>query len=405
MGLQRMSTDLQKRESAELRYGYTDEQVSVIKATIAPGASNDELALFLTVAQKTGLDPFSRQIYLSERRSYDKDTNQWTIKKTPETTIDGFRVIAERSGQYAGQVGPFWCGDDGVWHDVWLDRTKMPTAAKVGILRHDFKEPVWGIALFEEYVQFKKDGTPNSMWTKMGANQIAKCAEALGLRKAFPRDLSGMYSREEMAQADERTAKIAPMEVAQRQIEANNQKRVAEGKPPITEANPVVPDSEKWEPLIPPPDYEQRHAALIMEANEVLEAPPAPKPERKRGAISFAALKKWGEAKKQILAATGTMDLYYKALRAGGYGHADEIRTAEEAKIIWKALQDVIKEFTAAKNDETLQSEVERHWTRLGDKKFLAILGANGFVDIKEFIDNANGAQTDAFLRELREAE
>jgi len=193
----------------DTRYGFTEEQISVIKATIAPGATNDELALFLMVCQKTGLDPFSRQIYLSER---------WTngaSKKTPETTIDGFRVIAERSGKYAGQLGPFWCGEDGEWKDVWLSKD-LPSAAKVGILRSDFREPVWGIALFMEYAQYKKarDGKPaelNSMWQKMGANQLAKCAESLGLRKAFPRAIprcSSTCSREDpfSSWADRNTA-------------------------------------------------------------------------------------------------------------------------------------------------------------------------------------------------------
>jgi phage recombination protein Bet len=186
---------------APVRFGFSQEEVEVIKATITPGATDAELSLFLRVCQKTGLDPFSRQIYLSSRRSKDK-SGQWTDKKTPETTIDGFRVIAERSTHYAGQLGPFWCGDDGEWKDVWLDRSKLPSAAKVGVVRRDFSEPIWGTALFEEYVQTTSEGKPNSMWQKMGCNQLAKCAEALGLRKAFPRDLSGLYTREEMGQAE-----------------------------------------------------------------------------------------------------------------------------------------------------------------------------------------------------------
>lgn len=190
-----MSNELVRLQPQE----FSREEVDVIKNTIAPqGTTEAELGLFLQVCKKTGLDPFSRQIYFSEKKS--QVNGQWVSKKTPETTIDGFRVIAERSGVYGGQRGPFWCGADGAWKDVWLS-PEFPSAAKVGIIRKDFDEPLWGVALFAEYAQKTRDGHVNSMWSKMAANQLAKCAEALGLRKAFPRDLSGMYSREEMAQA------------------------------------------------------------------------------------------------------------------------------------------------------------------------------------------------------------
>jgi hypothetical protein len=58
------------------------------------------------------------------------------------------------------------------------------------------------VALYREYVQTDWNGNPTRMWKNMGANQIAKCAEALALRKAFPHDLAGVYTAEEMAQAD-----------------------------------------------------------------------------------------------------------------------------------------------------------------------------------------------------------
>jgi len=368
-----MSTSLSVMDS---RYGFTPEQVDVIKATIAPGATNEELALFLMVCQKTGLDPFSRQIYLSER---------WTngvSKKTPETTIDGFRVIAERSGKYAGQLGPFWCGPDGIWRDVWIDND-MPSAAKVGILRSDFKEPVWGIALFMEYAQYKKaqgNNPPqlNSMWQKMGANQLAKCAESLGLRKAFPRDLSGMYTREEMAQADKADtehAKEAQQDVAQRKIKelsANTTTgRCCEngyfgdghkcmksaGLAPSTiieladsldqppEPPLLAPDVRK-PPKSSAVDYAMREAAKRDEAEQAIKPIGVPSETRKRGSISFAALKQWGEIKKEILALTGTTDLYYEALKAGGYQHANEIRTPEDAAKIWKALKAITVELS-----------------------------------------------------------
>ena len=178
------------------------EDIETLRATIARGATDSEMGLFVQVCQRLRLDPFAKQIYLVKRPGQPASI---------QASIDGLRVVAERSGDYEGQQAPQWCGADGVWRDVWLGKD-APAAAKVGVYRRGFREPMVRIAKLDAYKQ------PGPFWTRMPEHMLAKVAEALALRAAFPHDLSGIYAPEEMGEHSAESATAAP--VSMRVIEA-----------------------------------------------------------------------------------------------------------------------------------------------------------------------------------------
>ena len=159
---------------------WTPEQVALLTRTIAKGCSADELALFLAVCRRTGLDPFTRQIYAIKRRDGQEE------KVTFQTSIDGFRSIAEETGCYAGSDAPVYD----------TDTEDQPRWAKVTVYKlvGGQRCPFTAEARWKEY--FPQQPKQQFMWKRMPFLMLGKVCEALALRKAFPQKLNKLYTHE-----------------------------------------------------------------------------------------------------------------------------------------------------------------------------------------------------------------
>ena len=164
---------------------YSPEQVELIKRTVCTNSTNDELQLFMYVAKKSGLDPFAKQIHAVKR--WTKNGEVMSI----QVGIDGYRLIAHRTGKCAGITDAEF---------VQKDDSKFPESAKVTVRKivEGHLCEFTATAYWEEYYNEKQ----GYMWRQRPKGQLGKCAEALALRKAFPNELSGLYTPEEMERAE-----------------------------------------------------------------------------------------------------------------------------------------------------------------------------------------------------------
>lgn len=246
--------------------GLSADQIDLVKRTICVDSTDDEFALFVHACNRSGLDPFARQIFAVKRWDARAKRESMTI----QTSIDGYRLIAERTGSYAGSDDPSY---------VEANDGSHPTTATVTVWKFVRNErcAFTATARWAEYCQANRDGKPAHMWARMPYLMLGKCAESLALRKAFPANLAGLYTSEEMAQADE-----APMEPM----------------PPT--AGPAA--------AAPPPDAE-------IAVPDEKETPPADSPY-------FRYLRKCREVKTSLGQNT---DWYYEILEEFGMKKSNEV--------------------------------------------------------------------------------
>lgn len=197
-----MSTELVKHETKEISFAFSKEQKDIIKNTYCKNCTDDEVEVFLYICQRVRLDPMLKQIHPVVRESNVKEGNNWVKVRTltPQTSIDGFRLIAERTRRYVPGDEPAYqydssgnllyatayvkkFTDDGTWHTI-------PARAYYAEYVQGFKNKQTGVMEVGKF------------WKQMPHLMLGKCAEALALRKAFPAELSGVYTDDEMKQAD-----------------------------------------------------------------------------------------------------------------------------------------------------------------------------------------------------------
>lgn len=189
----------QPEENLPSTQHFNHKQIDILKNSICKGISNDEFEVFLMACSRTQLDPFMKQIYAIPRKMKKPD-GTWTNTITIQTSIDGYRLIAERTGCYAPGAEPTYT------HDA-----NGNLVSATSYIKKQTKDGTWhtvsASAYSDEYMQTftdKQSGEkrPTGMWVNMPRTMLAKCAEAQALRKAFPAEMSGVYTKEEMQQAD-----------------------------------------------------------------------------------------------------------------------------------------------------------------------------------------------------------
>lgn len=167
-----------------------EKKLQLLKDVFFKTATHEEFQLFVHACERTGLDPFMKQIYPVKRWDSTLKREAMTI----QTGIDGYRLIAERTGCYAPGKEPTFAYEGG--------KVISATSYVKKLTKDGTWHEISATAFFDEYCQKNKEGNPTSMWAKMPHSQLAKCAESLAIRKAFPAELSGLYTKEEMDQSE-----------------------------------------------------------------------------------------------------------------------------------------------------------------------------------------------------------
>ena len=149
-----------------------------IKNYFCKNASASELALGAMICKQQGLNPFTGDVHFVK---YGEQKMQVVVSKY------AFLKRAERNPNYDG-------------FKAWVESDGEDTIGKCEVYRTDRKMPVYSEVYLSEYNQ------GNKMWKEKPKTMIRKVAVVQAHREAFPNDLSGLYTEEEISEGNNMSA-------------------------------------------------------------------------------------------------------------------------------------------------------------------------------------------------------
>lgn len=247
---------------------FTNTQLALIRKTVAADTNPDEFDLFIHTAKHLRLDPLRRQIYAFVYSKTDAAKRKMSII----VAIDGFRAIADRTGAYrpdedeptieideaqknldTNPIGivkatvRVWKHSHGAWHKV----TASAYWDEYAPIRDSAEEYEWRDTgeVWEDSGKPKKKKVPvgevrrrldtSGQWGKMPRLMLAKVAEALALRKAWPDDFSNVYAAEEFDRT--RAQDLTAWEAAEQGVTEKRLAQIGQGQSVMFQFDPTGP--------------------------------------------------------------------------------------------------------------------------------------------------------------------
>lgn len=177
-----------------------EDAVKVLQNSMYPGARIESIKMVLAWCRATGRDPMKKPIHIVPMEVHDKATNRKAWRDVLMPGVGSYRSDAAATGQYAGidepEFGPMIVKDiDNCCEMEFPEWCRVTVKRMIGgqICCFTARE-YW----MENYASGTGGKGVNYMWRKRPMGQLAKCAEAQALRKAFPDETGNTNTQEEM---------------------------------------------------------------------------------------------------------------------------------------------------------------------------------------------------------------